>query len=61
MDRDIFSGFGIRIRERGGKFYLEYDAGHLEINMREIEISFADSQKAQSGERGAYEVILDNS
>lgn len=54
----IFSGFGIEIFIREGRYFIRYDAGELVVLMREIEVSQEEAARAQIDEKNAYDVIL---
>ena len=58
LDKQIFSGFGSRILQRNGRFYIVYDAGEIAIQNRQVEVTEAEAQKAQRSERDAYEVLI---
>lgn len=58
MEEVIFKGYGIRILKRDGRFYIEYDAGHFNIDMQQAEISEDEAEKAQKSSQDAYEVII---
>ncbi|PQQ65693.1 hypothetical protein [Acetivibrio saccincola] len=54
----VFSGFGIEIIKREGKFFVRYDSGETVSNMIEKEITEDEAIKAQKSEKDAYEVLL---
>ncbi len=58
MEEITFSGFGVEIIKRLGRFYIRYDAGEIAVSMEEKEITEAEANKAKLSERDAYEVIL---
>ena len=58
MERQVFSGYGIEIVERDGRFFARYDAGEIVVQAREDEISPGEALKAQRSEKDAYEVLL---
>ena len=58
MDKQVFSGFGIEIVDRGGRFFVKFDGGGIAIQMREDEITAEEASKAQCSEKDAYEVLL---
>lgn len=58
MSKIRFNQFGIIIEERGEKLYLQFDAGHFNINYVECEITEKEATKAQMSEKDAYEVII---
>lgn len=58
MEKKVFSGYGVDILFRDGKYFIRYDAGGIAVKMREDEISHEEAVKAQQSERDAYEIIL---
>jgi hypothetical protein len=58
MDDVIFSGFGVEVIERNGRFFVRYDAGEIATQIREDEISKEEAAKVQRSEEDAYEVLL---
>lgn len=58
MTERVFEGHGIEVLKRGSQFFIRYDAGEIVVEMKEIEVSEKEAEKAQEGERQAYEVIL---
>lgn len=58
MSDEIFSGFGIEIFKRDGRYFIRYDAGEIAVQIREEEITEEEAAKAQKSEGGAYEVLL---
>ena len=54
----IFSDYGIEVRYENGKYYLMYDAGHINLNYVHIEISEQHAKMAMSSPEKASEVIL---
>lgn len=58
MSDPIFSGFGVEIFSRDGRFFIRYDAGEIAVQMREDEITAEEASKAQKSEKDAYEVLL---
>lgn len=58
MDESVFSGYGIEILKRGGRYFVRYDAGEIVIQPREDEITEEQALRAQRSEEDAYEVIL---
>ncbi len=58
MDVVIFAEYGIEILRRGHRLYIRYDAGEIAVQLREIEITEAEAERARESEQGAYEVIL---
>lgn len=58
MNEKIFSGFGVEIFQRGGRFFIQYDAGEIAVQMREQEVTEEEATRAQRSEKDAYEVIL---
>lgn len=57
-DDVVFTGFGIEIIKRGGRFFARYDAGELAVQPREDEITEEEALRAQKSEKDAYEVLL---
>ena len=58
MERIAFDNWGARIVRRDGRLYLEYDVGHHNIDMVQVEISEAEAEQVQRSEADAYAVIL---
>jgi len=58
MDNIIFTGFGIEIIKRDGRYYIRFDAGHFAVTMKEVEVTEAEANKAKMSEKDAYEVVL---
>lgn len=58
MDEMIFTGYGVDIFRRDGKYIIKYDSGEIVSKMVEDEISEEEVLKAQKSERDAYEVLL---
>lgn len=58
MEEKIFSGFGVEILKRDGRYFIRYDAGEIVVQMREDEITEVEAAKAQHSEKDAYEVLL---
>ena len=58
MSKPVFSGYGVEIFRRDGRFFIRYDAGEIAVQMREDEISSEEASKAQKSEKDAYEVLL---
>jgi hypothetical protein len=58
VSEEIFCGYGIRIFKREGHFYIEYDVGEIVVQMREVEVTEEEAQKAQRSEHDAYEVLM---
>lgn len=58
MNEKIFSGFGVEIFQRDGRFFIQYDAGEIAVQMCEQEVTEEEAVKAQKSEKDAYEVIL---
>ena len=54
----IFSGFGIEIIKREGRFFVKYDSGEIVSNVIEKEITEDEAIKAQKSEKDAYEMLL---
>jgi hypothetical protein len=54
----VFSGFGIEILQRSGRYILGYVAGELVVQVRELELSAEDAALAAQSEQSVYEVIL---
>jgi hypothetical protein len=54
----VFSGFGIEILQRSGRYFLGYVAGELVVQVRELELSAEDAALAAQSEQSVYEVIL---
>lgn len=53
----IFSGYGIELLKRDGRFYISYDAGHINIMYVEEEISEQEMIDAQKGGEHVDRVI----
>jgi hypothetical protein len=58
MTETVFSGFGVEIVKRDGRYFARYDDGDIVAHLREDEISEEEVAKAQKSERDAYEVLL---
>lgn len=58
MDEMIFTGFGVEIFKRSGRYIIKYDSGEIVSKMLEDEISEEEVLKVQKSERDAYEVLL---
>lgn len=58
VEKIFFSGFGVDIFRRSGKYFIQADAGEIVIQMQEDEITEEEALKAQKSERDAYEVLL---
>lgn len=58
MSEAIFSGFGIDIIRRDGRLFVQFDAGGMSIDEREVEITEAEAAKAQLSEKDAYQLLL---
>jgi hypothetical protein len=58
MNGTIFSGFGIEVFKRDGRYFIRYDAGEIAVQFREEEITEEEAAKAQKSEEDAYEVLL---
>lgn len=58
MNDTIFSGFGIEVFKRDGRYFIRYDAGEIAVQFREDEITEEEAAKAQKSEESAYEVLL---
>lgn len=54
----IYSGNGIEIEERNGRYYLIYDAGEICDKMEEFEINRDEVEIAQKSSMDAYNVII---
>jgi len=54
----IFSGYGIEIHRRDGKYYIVYDAGEITVEDYEVEVSGEDAQAAMLSSDAAYRVIM---
>ncbi len=54
----IFSGYGIEIIKRDGRFVVRYDSGEIVSNIIEKEITEDEAIKAQKSEKDAYEMLL---
>ena len=54
----IFEDYGIEIILRENRYFIKYDAGELLIKYEEIEITKEEADRAQQGEKNAYEVII---
>lgn len=54
----IFTGNGIEIEKRDGKYYLIYDAGEICDRMEEFEINEEEVKLAQKSSIDAYNVII---
>jgi len=54
----IFSGHGVEIHERGGKYFVIYDGGQIASEDYEVEIPVEDVNIAMRDADGAYQVIL---
>ena len=54
----IFSGFGIEIYKKEGKYFVRYDSGELVSRLIEKEITEDEVIKAQISEKDAYEMLL---
>lgn len=59
MDEMIFTGFGVEILKRDGRYIIKYDSGEIISKIKEAEISEEEFLKAQKSEKDAYEVLLD--
>lgn len=55
----IFSGYGIEIFKRDGKYYVRYDSGGIVSRMIEKEITEEESIKAQKSGKDAYEMLIE--
>ena len=55
---EIFSGFGIHIFDRAGRYFVRYDTGHFATEMTECEITKQEAERAQLSENDAYQVLL---
>ena len=58
MTEEVFNGYGIRVLKREGRLYVEYDAGGTAVQIREVEVTEAETEKAMKSERDAYEVLI---
>lgn len=54
----VFSGFGIEIIKKEGKFFVKYDSGEIVSKVIEKEITEEEAIKAQKSEKDAYEMLL---
>jgi hypothetical protein len=58
MIKAEFEGYGIVILRRAGRLFVRYDAGHLLVEMTEVEISSEQAARLQLGEQEAHQVLL---
>jgi hypothetical protein len=58
LEQAIFIGHGIKVLQRGRKFFIRFDAGELVVDMKEAQVSEEDALLAQRSEDDAYRVIL---
>lgn len=56
--KSIFSNYGIEIFQENGKYFIRTDSGELVSRTLEFEVSKAEAEKAQLGEKEAYEVCM---
>lgn len=54
----IFEGNGVKLIEKSGVFYLRYDAGSHQVEIREDIVSPVDAEKIKSGELKLINQIL---
>lgn len=58
MSDIVFSGYGIEISKRSGRFFISYDAGEIVPILKEEEVTAQEVLEAQQSEENAYRVIL---
>jgi hypothetical protein len=54
----VFNKFGIRIFRRDDRIFIEFDAGHIASQYKQVEVTEEEAAKAQLSEKDAYEVLL---
>lgn len=54
----IFTGHGIRVLKIDSRFFIDYDAGGIAVQIRQVEVSEQEAERAQLSERDAYEVLI---
>lgn len=54
----IFEGNGVKLIEKSGGFYLRYDAGSHQVEIREDMLSDLDAEKIKTGEPELINQIL---
>lgn len=54
----VFEGNGVKLIEKSGVFYLRYDAGSHQVEIREDVVSKADAEKIKSGETKLITQVL---
>lgn len=58
MTEAVFSGFGIEIFKRDGRYFVRWDDGEIVVHMCEDEISEEEVAKARKSDKDACEVLL---
>ncbi|WP_027088442.1 hypothetical protein [Cohnella panacarvi] len=54
----IFTGNGVEIENREGKYFMIYDAGEISDRMIEIEITEYEVEIAKKSSMDAYNIII---
>ena len=54
----IFQNDWMQILQDNSKYIIQYNSGDLINSIREVEVSKADAEKAQTSDQNAYEVII---
>jgi hypothetical protein len=58
LEKVIFTGHGIRVLKIDSRFFIDYDAGGIAVQIRQVEVSEQEAERAQLSERDAYEVLI---
>jgi hypothetical protein len=59
MTERIFEDYGVVLLKRDDKFFVQYDAGHIAMQMRKNEVSEQQAFRLQQGEQFAHQVLLE--
>ena len=59
MENIIFFDYGIEIIERGGDYFIRYDAGEIVSKLEEVKVSPEQVERAKRSEDDAYKVLLE--
>jgi hypothetical protein len=57
-EQTIFTGHGIKVLQRGRRFFIRFNAGGLVVDTKEAQVSEEDALLAQRSEDDAYRVLL---
>lgn len=58
MDKKLFEFSDLEIWQRGGRFFVRYDAGAHQVVMREDEISEEEAREAAQSEEAATKMLF---